>query len=664
MNQLWQERRALVIGLAMLLVTAAIVTIVLLAHRTSAPTPTPAGATPPNESASPTGGAVAYGTAAEGSVRLEELPVTVEAEDDASDGASPATEQRQTITGFGAALTQSSAELLLTLGESERDGLLRELFAPDGPVRLGVVRVALGGSDFVTEPATTYDDLPAGEPDWDLEHFSTAGDEDAIRPVLREILAIAPDVVVIASPWSPPAWLKSTGSLEGGTLLDDPRAVPTYARYLLAAVREYRAAGTPIDYLTVQNEPQARTPDGYPGTDMPAATQTALIAELGPLLAEHDLEIQLLAYDHNWSLHPADRATTPKGRDPEQDYPFDVLAGAQPWVAGVAYHCYYGDAASQSDLHAAYLWAQIWVTECSGSHAPGAPPTTVFADTLAWQSTNLMIASLQHWATGVLTWNLALDEDGGPHLGGCSTCTGVVTIADGEVTRNAEYYVLAHAARFLPRGSNVLETPAAESGPMPQVTARTPDGALVVLAYNPDDTAYDLAVRDTDRIVTVQVAPRSLVTLTTADLAPDSAPVPVRDVPLVAVQASPEQPEDPCCTDDIPARAADGDRDTRWSSGHSQQAGDWLQVELDDSTHVTQLVLDSGAWSQDWPRLLSVLASPDGETWDEAATDVHGDGSVLAVELDVEARFLRVELTGDADPWWSVAQVSVRGTDP
>lgn len=656
MNQLWHGRRGLVVGLAVLLVTVVVV-VVLLARGARPPSSRPTGTSAPSVSAT------ARVTSADGTVRMAELPVTVD-ETRTPDGAA-ATEPRQDVTGFGAALTESSAELLLTLDAARRDELLRELFAPDGPVRLGVVRIALGGSDFVSAPASTYDDLPPGEEDWDLDRFSTTRDEDAVRPVLREILAIAPDVVVIASPWSPPAWLKSSGSLEGGTLLDDPRAVPTYARYLLAAVREYRAAGTPIDYLTVQNEPQARTPDGYPGTDMPVATQTAVITELGPLLSENGLGTEILAYDHNWSLHPADRDSTPGNRDPEADYPYGVLAGtARPWVAGIAYHCYYGDASTQSALHDADPAVQIWVTECSGSHAADAEPAAVFADTLAWQSTNLMIGSLQNWATGVLTWNLALDEDGGPHVGGCSTCTGVVTIADGEVARNAEYYVLAHAARFLPRGSVVLDPSAVGSGPMPQVTARTPDGALVVLAYNPQDTARDLVARDADRTVTVEVPPRSLVTLTTADAAPALAPAPERAVPVVAVRASPERPEDPCCTADRPARAADDDSETRWTSGRSQRPGDWLEVELHDSVRVTQLVLDSAASLGDWPRQVTVLASPDGESWDTAVPLARGDGAVLAVELDVEARFLRVELTGEADAWWSVAEVSVRGTDP
>lgn len=655
MSQPVRGRRAVVVGLVLLLVMIVVSAVLLLTRRTSSPSPSPTSAT------AASAGVAARATSADGTARIAPLPVTVEDAPGAGGGSS-GIEQRQEITAFGAALTESSAELLRSLGAGPRAELLRELFAPDGPVRLGVVRVALGGSDFVTEPASTYDDLLPGEEDWDLDRFSTTRDEDAVRPVLREILAIAPDVVVIASPWSPPAWLKSSGSLEGGTLSDDPRAAETYARYLLAAVLEYRAAGTPVDYLTVQNEPQARTPDGYPGTDMPVATQAAVITELGPLLGEHGLETKILAYDHNWSLHPADRDSTPEGRDPEADYPFDVLAGpARPWVAGVAYHCYFGDASAQSALHDADPAVQIWVTECSGSHAEGASPETVFADTLSWQATNLLVGSLQNWATGLLTWNLALDADGGPHVGGCSTCTGVVTISDGQVTRNAEYYVLAHAARFLPRGSVVVATSAVDGGSMPHVAARTPDGALVVLAYNAGGDPQHVVVDESGHTFSLEVPPRSLATLTTVDTDPVPAPVRMTALPVVGVKASPEHPEDPCCTQDVPARASDGDRSTRWSSGRSQRPGDRLEVELADTARITQVVLDSADATDDWPREVTVLASRDGESWQTLVESARGDGAVLAVELDADARFLRVEVTDVADAWWSIAEITLLG---
>ena len=421
---------------------------------------------------------------------------------------------RQRIEGFGAALTHSSADLLAGMPAASRDALLEELFDPDGDVRLNVLRVPFGGTDFVSEPAYTYNDIPPGEEDWDLARFSTGADEASLRPLLRQILAISPDLQIIASPWSPPAWLKDSGSLVGGRLRDDDRVYDTYARYLVRALQEYAAAGVPIRYLTVQNEPQARYPGGYPGTDMPVADQIRLIEVLGPMLAESGLEVDVLAYDHNWSLHPADAAAGP-GEAPETEYPADVLASsAGEWVGGVAYHCYSGDASRQSALHDQFPDIPIFVTECSGSHAPDDNSQAIFGTTLAWQARNLLLASLGNWASTVLTWNLALDPSGGPHIGGCETCTGVVTVDDaGAVTRNAEFYVLAHASRFVPRGSIALNTAEQGDSPLSHTGFRTPSGALVVLLYNdsPESRTTRVSVGSTDTLL--DVPGRSLVTL-------------------------------------------------------------------------------------------------------------------------------------------------------
>lgn len=602
----------------------------------------------------------AWTTTTDGSQLMVKSPVVMT---DPAPSSSDAPQRRQDVTGFGAALTESSAFLLAGMPTEDRHALLVELYSPTGPVRLGAVRVALGGSDFVVSPAATYDDLAPGESDEGLERFSTTADEDVIRPVLREILAVAPDTVVFAAPWSPPAWLKTSGTLEGGRLAAG--AAPIYAQYLLRALLEYQAAGTPIDYLSVQNEPQARTPDGYPGTDMPVSDQIAVIEALGPLIEAHELSTRILAFDHNWSLHPADRATTPDGADVEEDYPFQVLASdASPWVAGTAFHCYFGDASAQSALHTAFPEKEIWLTECSGSHAPDADPGTVFADTLAWQSTNLLIASLNSWANGVMTWNLALDPDGGPHRGGCENCTGVVTIhPDGTVTRNAEYYVLAHAARFLPPGSTVVTIPSLRGDGLDHVSLETPDGGHVTIAYNGGDAPRDLTVEVGGGVASATVPPHSLLTLAPPGATTSASPeadAPATAAPLDTASASPEAPTDPCCTQDVPADAIDGDRGTRWSTGRPQAPGDWLQIGLDHVRDVRQVVIDAGTSTTDWPRRLEVLTSTDGQEWATVVADAAGNGAVLAVDLDgVPARFIRLQLTAAADPWWSVADVTV-----
>jgi glucosylceramidase len=217
---------------------------------------------------------------------------------------------------------------------------------------------------------------------------------------------------------------------------------------------------------------------------------------LGPALAEAGLPTEILGYDHNWELNPSDAATTPEGEDPAYQYPADLLrTEANEWLAGTAFHCYYGSADAMSRLWDEFPDRLIMVTECSGSSAPEDSAEQAFADTLSWQSTNLLIASMRNHASAVLTWNLALDAQHGPHRGGCETCSGVVTLSpSGDITRNAEYAVLGHAARFVPSGSVRVES----TGPdgLDQVAFRTPDGSTVVLVWNGGDDEEPVTMGD------------------------------------------------------------------------------------------------------------------------------------------------------------------------
>jgi glucosylceramidase len=437
---------------------------------------------------------------------------------DATDGTEPdfvvdmeATEQE--IVGFGAAMTHSSAQVISEMPAGARAELLRELFAPDGPVRLSVLRVPIGSSDFTPVDAFTFDDVRRGETDYGLERFDLASDRAAMIPMLQEIVELNPELRLIASPWSPPAWLKTTGTLEGGRLLDEASAYETYSAYLVRFVEDYAAAGLDIDFLTVQNEPQLRYPDGYAGTDLPVWQAARLIETLGPALAEAGLETQILGFDHNWELNPSDAETTPEGEDPAYQYPADLLrTEANQWLAGTAFHCYYGSADAMSRLWEEFPDKLIMVTECSGSRSPDDAPEQAFADTLAWQATNLLIPSLRNHASAVLTWNLALDESNGPHRGGCETCSGVVTVSpDGSLTRNAEYAILGQASRFVPPGSVRVDS----TGPdgLAQVAFRTPDERTVLIVWNPADVAAAVTMGDGTTALRADLPARSLSTV-------------------------------------------------------------------------------------------------------------------------------------------------------
>ncbi|UYB53730.1 glycosyl hydrolase [Xanthomonas sp. AM6] len=399
--------------------------------------------------------------------------------------------RRQRMLGFGASITDSSAWVLQQLPPARRDALMRELFGrADGGLGLSFARLTIGASDF-SRRHYSLDDTPDNAPDPALAHFSIAPNRDDVLPVARQALAINPDLKIMASPWSAPAWMKSSGSLIGGTL--KPEHYDAFARYLLRYVDAYAQAGVPIFALTLQNEPGFTPPD-YPGMRLDAAQRAQLIGRhLGPLLDARGGAPLIFDWDHNW--------------DQPQE-PLAVLADAQArrHVAGVAWHCYAGDPAAQSPVQAAHPDKDAYMTECSGGDWE-----PLRSGGLTLQARRLIVQSVRHGARGVLFWNLALDLQGGPHAGGCGTCRGVVDIDPrGErVVRSDEYYALAHASRFVrPQAWRIDSSEGGEG--MDNVAFLNPDGARVLVVVNSADRARVVTVAEGARGFRYSVPARSL----------------------------------------------------------------------------------------------------------------------------------------------------------
>jgi glucosylceramidase len=568
----------------------------------------------------------------------------------------------QTMTGFGASITDSSASVLYRLGPAQRSQVMADLFDPVTGDGLSYLRQPIGASDFVTDHAYTYDDVPAGATDFSLSHFSIAHDEAQILPLLRQARRLNPRLTVVATPWSPPAWMKTNDSLIGGRLIDDPRIYLAYARYLVAFVQAYARAGVPVDQLTVQNEPQNRAPSGYPGTDLSVAQEKKVIEVLGPLLRNVHLNTKILGYDHNWTEHPNDVANTPPDEAGDLHYPDQLLAdpAAARWISGIAYHCYYGDPSAQTALHNEYPHTDIYFTECSGSHGPTDTPAQTFDGTLKWHARNLVLGVTRNWGKTVVNWNLALDQDGGPHVGGCSGCTGVLTIGPGnQVTHDAEYYTLGHLSRFVRPGAVRIASTSfgttGWNGQVMDVAFRNPDGSTALVVHNENDDPRTFAVSENGSSFTYTLPGGALATFVWRSAGPTAARQ--LDPAQWTVTANPADPTDPCCAGDVAAQAVDDDASTRWSTGAAQAPGQYLELDLAQRTPVRQLVLDTGASTGDFPRGYRVLASVDGRTWRTAASGT-GSGQLTAVPLaGAPVRYLRVELTTQSDSWWSVADV-------
>jgi glucosylceramidase len=562
----------------------------------------------------------------------------------------------QTMDGFGASVTDSSAAVLYRLTPAARDEALRSLFDPRDGIGVSFLRQPVGSSDFIAAAQHyTYDDLPPGQTDYSLDHFSIAHDQAQILPLLRRAKQLNPRLSIMATPWSPPAWMKTGGSLVGGQLIDTPAIYRAYAQYLVKFVRAYAAEGVPIDYLTVQNEPQNRLPNAYPGSDMPVSQEQKVIEALGPMLAHLSPRTKILAYDHNWATHPGDIASTPPGRSPETDYPYEILAGpAARWVAGTAYHCYFGEPSAQSALHVAYPAKGIWFTECSGSHGPNDTPAQYFRGTLTWHARTLTVGTTRNWAKSVVNWNIALDATGGPHNGGCDTCTGLLQINDdGTITTQAEYYTIGHLAKFVKPGAvRIASTSFGTTGWNGQITDvafHNPDGSTALIVHNENDDPRSFAVTQGGQSFEYTLPGGAVATFTWPPSRALDPRLSAVDISGATATASPNAADAPLAVDD--------DASTRWSSNQAQAPGESLQVDLGRSRRFDAIAIDSGDNLGDYARGWQVEVSNDATTWRTLATGV-GDSQLTTVSAPhTDARYLRITATASVGNWWSIADL-------
>ncbi|MGA8345608.1 MAG: glycoside hydrolase family 30 beta sandwich domain-containing protein, partial [Candidatus Sulfotelmatobacter sp.] len=298
-----------------------------------------------------------------------------------------------------------------------------------------------------------------------------------IIPLVKQALAVNPSIKVVALPWSPPAWMKTTGTMNGGNM--NMAYFPSLAQYFVDFVQAYQQQGIPIYALSVQNEPLYST-TGYPSEYFAASDESTFIASnLGPALSTAGLgNVKIFAYEHNWD---------------STAYPESVLGNsAAQYLAGSSFHCYAGDPSAQSTVKAAFPAKDIWFTECSGI------TSTSFAGDLVWNAEHLLIGATRNWARSVSLWNLALDQNSGPKDGTCSNCRGVVTIDDSvspaNVTFNVEYYILGHLGKSVLPGAHRIDSNTFGAGSIEDVAFQNPDGSIVLLVVNSGNNAAAFTV--------------------------------------------------------------------------------------------------------------------------------------------------------------------------
>ncbi|MFZ0517640.1 MAG: glycoside hydrolase family 30 beta sandwich domain-containing protein [Acidobacteriaceae bacterium] len=369
----------------------------------------------------------------------------------------------QTIDGFGFALTGGSAQLLMQMSAPARASLLKQLFSTDGDgIGVSYLRVSIGSSDMNAK-VYSYDDVPAGESDPTLAKFSLAPDEVAVIPALKEILAINPKIKILGSPWSAPAWMKTNDKSKGGTL--NPEDYKAYAKYFVKYVEGMKAAGIPIDAITVQNEPL--NPKNTPSMVMFAKQEDNFIKDaLGPAFKKAHLRTKILVYDHNPDV---------------TSYALSILKDpdASKYVDGSAWHLYGGEISALTEVHDAFPNKNIYFTE--QSIGDGHHQTNI---DIAEPVSDVVIGATRNWSRNALLWNLAADPENGPHTndGGCTSCAGAITLDGDNASLNVAYYVIAQASKFVPAGSVRVDSNDVEQ--LANVAFRTPDGKMVLIVSN------------------------------------------------------------------------------------------------------------------------------------------------------------------------------------
>jgi glucosylceramidase len=368
----------------------------------------------------------------------------------------------QSVEGFGASFTDSAAFLLnQRVPPSQLDAVMVDLFGRSNGIGVSFVRNPMGASDLA-RAIYSYDDLPPGQTDPDLNSFTIAHDLADIVPLIRRAKQINPDLRIMANPWSPPGWMKTSGSMIGGSL--DPSHYASFANYFVRYIKAYEAAGVPIDYISLQNEP-LYVPSDYPGLSMDASTQTVVLRDFVlPALTAANITTRVLVYEHNWD---------------RPDYPQAVLSDPvlenSLQVAGTAWHGYGGTPGAMTTLQTRFPTKGNYETEHSGG--------TWVSDQVRADFDEI-IQVMRNWGRTFVKWSLALDVNRGPHTGGCATCNPLVTVdsATGAVSHNIDYYTLGQFSKFVLPGAHRIYSSNADG--FVSAAFKNPDESTALVVYN------------------------------------------------------------------------------------------------------------------------------------------------------------------------------------
>jgi glucosylceramidase len=391
----------------------------------------------------------------------------------------------QSVLGLGSSLEHSTCYNLSLLPSDERERVIDSLVHPERGIGMNLMRICIGTSDFAPGPFYTYNDLPPGQQDRHLERFSIERDQEYVLPVLKAARRLNPALRFLASPWTPPSWMKTNGRFGGGSLRPD--CYPYFAEYLARFIEAYRSEGIEIYALTIQNEPEFG-PEAYPSCLWTAQQQRDFIRDhLGPLFEARGIRTLIWGYDHNFN-HPEFPATIL--RDPV----------AARHVEGSAFHLYEGKPSGMSRLHREFPSKSIYFTEGSVYGAKGGVE---------------IIEYFRNWARSYNAWVTVIDHQGKPNVSGFHDCDPTAIVLNRETQQpeyRADYFIYGQFMKFIQRGAVRVDSTGRRSGNLGHVAFLNPDGCVVLVVANAGGQDARFAVQSRGRQFETGMPGRSVAT--------------------------------------------------------------------------------------------------------------------------------------------------------
>lgn len=428
---------------------------------------------------------------------------------------------RQEIIGFGASITESAAYSLYQIPKAERDKVMERLFDSEKGIGLSFLRNTIGASDFALTGDLfdlndtnaqglpvgpyTYDDIPEGQEDWKLEHFSIGRDKTMVIPLLKQALALNPEATVMATPWTAPPWMKTEYTHYGYVTVDGEQrkaylredCYQVYADYFVKYIKAMEKEGIPIWAITPQNEPG--TAIHYPSMPMPLEQQIAFVRDyLSPTFRKNGLNTKILGLDNNWHTY-ADALT--------------LLFNATDAFDGIAFHGYSSNGRVQSNIYSAFPEKLMVLTEESGMSRP-------FMSSALFHSSKI-VSHLRNQGSGYILWNLALSNKKGPlTYQPQSKCDPLITVnyVNADNTEEykgygytGEYYALAHYSKFIRPGARQVYS--TDTAMLSNVACLNKDGTLACVLNNSTIKPITVKLVVGEKVVEYTVPANTIATL-------------------------------------------------------------------------------------------------------------------------------------------------------